>query len=179
MRHLQALEVVDVLISLRNQPPIWQPVLPAGQRDDVVLLVELVEQLLAAAQHVPGVVCCGMFRPNGTDGAEGEGRVLAEVVVGRGVADLDGAVLHGVEHLQARHDFAAGEDLDLELVVGHLGDDLGDHLGAAVDRVERLRKARRHAPFDFRHRLRDRRRRDGGGACNAYSGDLDEVTTFH
>ncbi len=28
---LQALEVIDVLISLRNQPPICAPVLPAGK----------------------------------------------------------------------------------------------------------------------------------------------------
>ena len=38
------------------------------------------------------------------------------------MAHLDGAVLHGIEHLQAGHDLAGGEDLDLELVVGELGD---------------------------------------------------------
>jgi hypothetical protein len=31
---------------------------------------------------------------------------------------FDGAVLYGVEHLQARHDFTGGEKLDLEFVVG-------------------------------------------------------------
>ena len=34
---------------------------------------------------------------------------------------FDGAVLHGIEHLQAGHDFAGGKDLDLEFVVGRLG----------------------------------------------------------
>ena len=42
-------------------------------------------------------------------GVEGEGDVLADIVVRRGVAHLDRAVLHGVEHLQARHDLARGE----------------------------------------------------------------------
>ena len=43
------------------------------------------------------------------------------------MSHLDGAVLHGVEHLQAGHDFAGGEKLDLEFVVGGLGDRLGHH----------------------------------------------------
>ena len=34
---------------------------------------------------------------------------------------LDGAGLHGVQRLQAADDFAGGEGLDLELVVGRLG----------------------------------------------------------
>ncbi len=49
------------------------------------------------------------------------------------MAHLDGAVLHGIEHLQAGDDFAGGEGLDLEFVVGGFRDELGDHLGAAVD----------------------------------------------
>ena len=52
------------------------------------------------------------------------------------MADLDGAVLHGVEHLQAGDDLARGEGLDLEFVVGGLADGLGHHLGAAMQRVE-------------------------------------------
>ena len=40
------------------------------------------------------------------------------------MADLDGAVLHGIDDLQRRHDFAGGEGLDLELVVGRFGDGL-------------------------------------------------------
>jgi hypothetical protein len=34
------------------------------------------------------------------------------------MAHFDGAALHRVEHLQARHDFTGGEKLDLEFVVG-------------------------------------------------------------
>ena len=61
-----------------------------------------------------------------------EGRVLAEVVVRGGVAHLDGAVLHRIEDLQAGDDFARGEHLDLELVVGRFADGLGHHVGAAL-----------------------------------------------
>ena len=42
-------------------------------------------------------------------GLEHEVRMLAEVVVGGGLAGLDGAVLHRVGNLQARDDFAGGE----------------------------------------------------------------------
>ena len=58
------------------------------------------------------------------------------------MADLDGAVLYGIDDLQAGHDFAGGENLDLKLVVGRLGDGFGHHLGAAIQRVERFRPAR-------------------------------------
>ena len=55
--------------------------------------------------------------------------------------------------LQAGDDLAGGEDLDLELVVGGFGDELGEDLGRAVDRVERLREARGQAPLDLRREL--------------------------
>ena len=63
------------------------------------------------------------------------------------MADLDRVVLHRVEDLERRHDLAGGEDADLELVVGRLRDALGHVLGAAVQRVEALRKARRQRQF--------------------------------
>ena len=49
--------------------------------------------------------------------AEGERRILAEVVIRCRVAALDGAVLHRIGDLQAGHDLAGGEHLDLELAV--------------------------------------------------------------
>src|SRR5881275_1998486 len=52
-----------------------------------------------------------------------------------------GAVLNGIEHLQARNDFATGECLNLEFIVGGLADHLGHHLGAAIQRVQRFRPA--------------------------------------
>ena len=50
------------LISLRNQPPIWQPVPPKVKRAEVVLLVELVDQLVAAAELEPGIVLALVHR---------------------------------------------------------------------------------------------------------------------
>jgi hypothetical protein len=82
---------------------------------------------------------------------EGEGRILADIVVRGGVAALDGLVLHRVHHLQAGHDLARGEDADLELVVGESGDALGKELAGAIDRVERLGEARGETPLHFRH----------------------------
>jgi hypothetical protein len=75
--------------------------------------------------------------------------------------------LHGVEDLQSRYDFACGEWLDLELVVGGLANRLGHQLGGAMQCVERLRPACRHAPFDLGHRLGDRRCRHGCSTCHA------------
>ena len=121
----------------------------ADQHGDVVLLVELVEHFLAAALVVPALVQA-LVGAEGDRGAEGEGRVLAEIIVRGGVPHLDGAVRGGVERLQAGHDFAAGEHLDLELVVGGLGDLLGQHDRAAIERIERLRPAGRHAPLQVR-----------------------------
>ena len=43
--------------------------------------------------------------------------------------DFDGAVLHGVENLQTRHNFATRERLNLKLVVSGFGDGLCQQLG--------------------------------------------------
>ena len=59
-----------------------------------------------------------------------------------------------------------------------LADVFGDGFGAAVDGVERLRKARGQAPFDLGHGLRDRGLRDRRGR-KADAGRLQELTTFH
>src|SRR5260221_359863 len=92
---------------------------------------------------------------------------------------LDRSVLHGTETLQPWHYFAGGEELYLKLFVGGFGDRFGQRLGSAVQRIKRFRQARRHAPFDFGHRLRDRWRRQGGSTCHAYSSDLDKVASLH
>jgi len=63
---------------------------------------------------------------------------------------FDGAGLHRVENLQPRHDFTSCEALDLELVVGDLGNALGEILRISVKRIERFRPARRQAPLDLR-----------------------------
>ena len=178
---LQALHVVHRLDFLA-EPAAH---LAAGAAEDegaeVVFLVELVDQLVAAAEIAPGVVLA-LVHGERQAGLEHEVRMLAEVVVGGGLAGLDGAVLHGVGDLQARDDFAGGEGADLELAVRHLADHLGEQLGAAVERVERLGEARRQTPLHFRHALRDRR--CGHGRCRrdarrAHACRLDELPTLH
>src|SRR5262249_13201544 len=87
-------------------------------------------------------------------------------------------VTNGIEHLQARNDFAGSEYLDLEFVVGDFGDSLGEIFAATVKRIERLRPACRQAPSHFRRRLRNRRcgNSSGGGS---QTGSLQKFTTFH
>src|SRR6202022_1317997 len=100
-------------------------------------------------------------------GAEGEGRVLAEIVVRGGVTHFDRAALHRIGGLEPRDDLAGSENLDLKFVVGRFGNRLGEGFRSAEDGVERFRIARCEPPFEFGHGLRDcglgngRRRRTG------------------
>ncbi len=165
-----------LVIGLRNQPPIWQLVLPHGNEVDVVALEELVQHILPATMEQPRILHARVHSER-HGGGEHERVVLAEVVVERRVAGLDGAVLDGVEHLERGNDLAGGKDLDLELVVGQRGDALGDVLGAAVQRVERLGPAGRHPPLHLGHRLGDGGSRDSGRG-GAEAGDADALEEF-
>src|SRR5437660_6907649 len=77
----------------------------------VEILQQLIQEIGPAAETNPGVHLAGI-QSERERGAEGEGRVLAPVVVERGIAHLHGAVLNGVEHLQPRHEFARSKDLN-------------------------------------------------------------------
>src|SRR5262249_11171765 len=106
-------------------------------------------------------------------GTKGERRILSNVVIGRGVADLDGLVLHGVEHRQARDDLAGSEELELEPIIGNLSDALPEHFTGAVERIERLRPTRREPPSDLWHRLSNSRhgnRTDPGASTDCCCG---------
>ena len=92
---------------------------------------------------------------------------------------LDGAVLHGIEHLQAGDDFAAGEGLDLELVVGGIGNVLGHYFDSTPQGVERFWPACRQTPFELRHRLRDGGCCQGSGARRANTRDLEKIPSLH
>src|SRR5712692_4464328 len=48
-------------------------------------------------------------------------RVLAPIIIERRIAHLDGAVRHGVEHLQTGHKFTGGKRLNLKAIVGDFG----------------------------------------------------------
>src|SRR6185369_97139 len=122
---------------------------------EIVSGEEFVQHLLATADKPPGVLQT-RIEAEGNAGRKGEGRVLAPVVIKRGLAHLDGSVSHFVHHLQGREQLAAREWLNLELPVGSFGEILCDRFSAAIDRVEALWKARRHAPFELRHRLCNR-----------------------
>jgi hypothetical protein len=157
------------LISLRNEGT------------EVVVLVELLDQLVAAAMVAPGIVLT-LVHGERQAGLEHKGRMLAEEVVGRRLAALDGAVLHRIGDLQARDDLARGERADLELAVGHLADHLGEQLGAAIERIERLGKAGRQTPLYGRHALGNRRRSHTRGCRDSHrphSCRLDELPTLH
>src|SRR5579872_2043106 len=142
-----------------------------------MLLEQIVDQVLSATPVQPGDMLAGV-EPERQRGSEGEGGILAPVIVQSGVTDLDRAVGHGVEYLKAWHDFACCKRLDQESVVGDLGDPFGEVFAAAIQRVERLRPARGIAPSHFGHRLRNRRR--GHRACGEPdAADFKKFTTFH
>jgi hypothetical protein len=154
------------------------PVLPQGKPIYAELLEELVAEFLAAALIPPGVLLARV-QPERHRGVDREGRVLADIIIRDGVAHLDGAVGGGVERLQARHDLAGGKHLDLEFVVGHVSDVFGDLGRAAIDRVQRLREARGHAPLDLGRGLRDRGRGHRGSRRGASCRNFQEITTLH
>ena len=122
----------------------------ARQRVDVELLVERIHQLHAAALVHPGILHA-RIETERHSGAEGEGRILAEIVVRRSLRHLDGALLHSVGGGERRHDLVRGKDLDLESPIGHFRDDLGEFRGGTVDGVEVLGKAGGQTPFQLRH----------------------------
>jgi hypothetical protein len=176
--HLQALHVgFTVLISLRYQPPICVPVLPAEEVDDAVAFVELAQQLAAAALvHPCSLLARGQAERNRA--VEGEGGVLAEIVVGRCVAHFHRAVLHRVHYLEAGHDFACRELADHEFAAGELGHALYKLFGRTVDGVQRFGEAGGKAPVDGGLRLGEGWSGQRGCAC-AGGGFLQEGTALH
>jgi hypothetical protein len=94
------------------------------------------------------------------------------------VAELDGALLNGIEGLEGGHDVAGREHADVELAVGELAHALGEELAAAVDRLQALRKARRQPPAERGLRLGDRGRRESAAGGEREPRRKD-VPTFH
>src|SRR3954447_8474609 len=143
----------------------------------VVFLEQVVEHVLAAAEIQPCDMLAGVEAERQRS-AEGKRRVLAPVIIKRGIAYLDGAVRNGVEHLQPGHQFAGGKRLNLEAVVGYFGDALAKIFATPVKRIERFRPAGRVSPLELRHRLRNRRRGNrAGGETDAAC--FQKITTFH
>src|SRR5262249_24886853 len=128
---LQALQILD-LVDFLAKPAAH---LAAGLTHWDAVAIEaceyLLQQIVAAAMHEPGFHL-PRVETKWHGGAKGERRILSHVVIGRGAANLDGLVLHGVEHRQAGHDLAGSEELDLESAIGDLGDALGEYFTGTV-----------------------------------------------
>jgi len=121
MRNLRPLRSSTVLISFRNQPPIWGAGVAAGDAVQFVLPAELIEHVLAAVV-LNHRVLLARIQPERNGAIQREGRVLADEVIGRGVTHLDRGVAHRIDRLQRRDDLATGERLNLEFIVGGFRD---------------------------------------------------------
>ena len=97
---LQALEVGDRLDLLAEPAAHLGARVAARQAVHVVLGVELVQQVVAAALIQPGVHLARV-EPEGERRADGEGRVLAEIVIRTGMGHLDGGIADRVRDLRA------------------------------------------------------------------------------
>ena len=142
-----------------------------------VILVEQSHGFITAAVQFPGNMLTGV-ETEGQAGTDRKCGILANVVVRCGVPHFHGAVLHGIEHLQAGHKLTSGKNANLKFIISHFGEALGKNLGGAVNRVETFRKTRGQTPLDRRLRLRNRRRRYRP-CCHACRSLFQECTSFH
>ena len=126
-----------------------------------MLGVELVQQRVAIALVEPGI---GQARiqAEGDGGADRECRVLADIVIGAGVAHFHRAGGYGVRRLQPGHDFACRKHLNVEIAVGRGLHMVGDILRAAKNRIERFGEGGGQPPGDLGIFLRDCRCRQNG-----------------
>src|SRR6266536_2651524 len=175
--HLEAFEIVDGLDLFTEPAAHLCAGVAADKRVHVVLLAKLVHQFHAVAVVEPRVLLTGI-QPERDGTEQCPGRILADVVVRGGVADLDRAILAGVEHLQCGYDLACGEDLDLKLLVGGLGHVFCDRFASAVERIERFRPTRRQPPSDLRHRLCNGRRSQSRGGHSG-GANFEKFAAFH
>lgn len=93
------------------------------------------------------------------------------------MAHLDGTGLHRVHHAEGRNQFTGRVHRHIEFATGHGLDRLCEHVGRAVDGVQRLGEAGSQAPA--KGSLGMHRRRGTGGEHAGDTGVLDEGTTIH
>jgi len=161
--HLQALQVVDRVDFLAEPAAHLGAGVAEQDGVNVVAGEEFVQQLVAAGLVEPGIRLA-RIEAEGNRGAEREGRVLADIVIGAGMGHLDRARGDGIGRLQRRNDFAAGKMLDREVAAGRFPDMVGDDLAGTEQDVEALGEGGGHAPGDLRVFLRD------GGRCKGRRG---------
>ena len=111
--HLQPLQLVDRLDLAAEPAGGLRADAEAVDRDQAVLGVDLVAQLVAAAEPFPGEE----FAEAGAErhgGEEGERRILAGMIAGRRPARFDRSLGDRIEALERRNQRARLEELDLE-----------------------------------------------------------------
>src|SRR6185369_897519 len=86
--HLETFKIVDRIDFLPEPSAHLATRVADKQRVHVIFLVKLVEHFFAAAERVPTLIQT-LIGTKGHRGAEGECRILAEIIVRRRVADLD------------------------------------------------------------------------------------------
>ena len=177
MRNLRPERSADGLDLLAEPAAHLGAGIAAGKADHAVLLEEFVGEFVAAALGKPGILLAGVEAKRHRR-EDRKGRILADVIIRDRMAHLDGVVGGRVKRLQARNDFARREQLNLKLVVGHFRNLFRKILSGAVDRIERFREARGHAPLDLGRGLRDRRRGHCGGGGTG-RGNFQKITTLH
>ena len=96
--HLDAFKIIDRRDFLAEPTAHLTAGIAGEQRDDIVIFVEFVEHFSATAQRIPALVQT-LVGSESDRGAEREGWVLAEIIIGPGVAAFDGAILHRIENL--------------------------------------------------------------------------------
>jgi hypothetical protein len=106
---------------------------------------------------------------------EGAAFGLACVVVRGVVPQLRGAVGHGAETFECRHQFTGGIHLDAQLAATQRRDVGGEALGAGTQARQALGPAGDHAPF---HEAFGNRGRSDRGTC-ADQSSLEQRPAFH
>ena len=174
--HLQALEVIGRLDFLAVPAAHLRGCVARAQRVEVVFLEKLVQQFAAIALAAPGFhLQRGQAKRHGA--GKGENGIFAREVIAGGLRNFNVVVLNRVQHAESGHQLACGVHRHLELAARQRLDHARKRLGAAHERVQRLRKARSHAPAHRLLRLHGRGHASGQHASQASA--FDERTTIH
>ena len=140
---------------------------------------EFVHQFAAIALTIPGFDLTAVHA-KGNRGINAVCRILTEIIVGTGIADLDGIVLDRIMHACTGNQFARREKLDLELAAGHVGNALDEEFRRTVQGIQTLREARSHPPFDVGQRgILGNRRCRHRTRCQTNTGFFQETASFH
>ena len=143
--HLQAFQLVERL-DLLAEPAGRLGADAAGiDRHQIMLGVDLLPQLVAAAEPLPGYELSER-RAERHRREEGERGILAGVIAGRRPARLDRSLGDRIEALERRNERTGLEEFHLELAAGHAIDVLGEAHPRRAKVRERAGKGTLHLP---------------------------------